>query len=99
MNIYADCLTKNKNGKLNVINCHCTVKYSNKSFIHFLYLFFVSYLTDAFLLSRSEHDLNEIYSILMENLYHVTAAIQEMELNLKTNSSSTVRIETDVTTL
>ncbi|KAG5678891.1 hypothetical protein PVAND_008517 [Polypedilum vanderplanki] len=67
MNVYADCLTKNKN--------------------------------DAFILSRSEHDLNEIHSILMENLYHITAAIQEMELNLKTSSSSTVRNDTDVTTL
>ncbi|XP_070490077.1 protein furry isoform X3 [Chironomus tepperi] len=54
---------------------------------------------DAFIISRSELELNEIYSILMENLYYVTAAIQEMELNLKTSSNSTVRIDTDVTTL
>jgi hypothetical protein len=54
---------------------------------------------DAFVLSRSEQDLNEIYSILMENLYNVTAAIQEMEIHLKTSSSTTVRNETDITQL
>ena len=26
----------------------------------------------------------------MENLYHVTAAIQELDVNLKTNSSPTI---------
>jgi hypothetical protein len=42
---------------------------------------------DAFVLSRSEQELNEIYQVLMENMFHVTAAIQELDVNLKTNSS------------
>lgn len=41
-------------------------------------------------MSRSEHDLNEIYQIYMENLYYVTAAIQSLDVNLKTNSSPSV---------
>jgi len=45
---------------------------------------------DAYILSRSEHELNEIYQILMENLYHVTAAIQELDVSLKTNSSPSI---------
>jgi hypothetical protein len=54
---------------------------------HVLLTFFS---TDAFILSRSEGDLNEIYQTLMENLYHVTAAIQELDVNLKTNSTPSV---------
>lgn len=49
---------------------------------------FISCLsTDAFILSRSEKDLTENNQVMMENLFHVTAAIQELEVNLKTSSS------------
>lgn len=36
-----------------------------------------------FISSRSEQELTEIYSILMENLYHVSAALANMEMVLK----------------
>lgn len=62
----------------------------------FLFYFFVYNLTDAFILSRSEADLNEIYQILMENLYFVTAAIQELDVNLKTNSTPSVHRSGDI---
>lgn len=93
MNVYAECLTKQKNGKLKCYQTEITIHESISDFI-FSYLF-----TDAFILSRSENELNEIYSILMENLYYITAAISEMELNLKTSSSTTVRNDIDITTL
>lgn len=78
MNIYAERLTKNRPGKLSD-----TVNES-----HRLYVFPLS--ADTFVVSRSEHDLNEIYQILMENLYHVTAALSELDVSLKTNSSPSV---------
>lgn len=75
MNIYAERLTKNRHGKLlDLMN-------ESNRFHRF------SLSTDTFVVSRSEHDLNEIYQILMENLYHVTAALSELDVSLKTNSS------------
>lgn len=81
MNIYAERLTKNRHGKLALHKS----KYRRNKFDN---LTLIS--ADAFVLSRSEHDLNEIYQILMENLYHVTAALSELDVSLKTNSSPSV---------
>ncbi|XP_055323770.1 protein furry isoform X11 [Sitodiplosis mosellana] len=39
--------------------------------------------TDVFISSRSEHELTEIYNILMENLYYVSSALTNMEMVLK----------------
>ncbi len=36
-------------------------------------------------MSRSESELNEIYQMLTENLYLVSAAFNAMEMSLKTN--------------
>lgn len=83
MNVYAERLTKSRNGWLTISN-------SRKRNLRINSLFSLLLLTDAFILSRSEHDLNEIYQILMENLYHVTAAIQELDVSLKTNSSPSI---------
>jgi hypothetical protein len=63
----------------------------------FLLLFFsfassllcVFHKIDAFILSRSESELSEIYQILMENLYNVSSALSAMEIALKANHSGT----------
>lgn len=86
MNIYAERLTKARSGKKIFDDVQRVVN----NLFHYSF-FFPSNATDAFILSRSEADLNEIYQILMENLYFVTAAIQELDINLKTNSSPSVR--------
>ncbi|XP_031631503.1 protein furry isoform X3 [Contarinia nasturtii] len=39
--------------------------------------------SDAFISSRSEQELTEIYNILMENLYYVSSALTNMEMVLK----------------
>ncbi|CAO1322409.1 unnamed protein product [Diamesa hyperborea] len=43
---------------------------------------------DVFVLTRSESELNEIYQMLMENLYLVSSALTAMEMTLKTNTNS-----------
>lgn len=77
MNIYAKLLIKNKSGKFD----------NNTDFQAFFDLLLQP---DTFILSRTESDLNENYQILMENLYYVTAAIQELDVSLKTSSSPLV---------
>jgi hypothetical protein len=56
----------------------------------------ISVFADAFILSCSENDLNEVYQILMENLIHITSAIQQIELNLKTSSSPSIHRTGDI---
>lgn len=90
MNIYAERLIKNRSGKFSVVKLF-------KSIEHHTHL--QNFITDVFILSRSESDLNEIYQTLMENLYHVTAAIQEMELHLKTSGSTPGRSMSDIITI
>lgn len=34
-------------------------------------------------MSRSDNELTDIYSILMENLYHVSSALTSLEISLK----------------
>lgn len=92
MNIYAERLTKARSGEKTL---DCAHSADNNLFFHFL-LFLLFPEKDAFILSRSEADLNEIYQILMENLYFVTAAIQELDVNLKTNSSPSVHRSGDI---
>ncbi|KAL5290083.1 FRY family protein [Megaselia abdita] len=39
--------------------------------------------SDAFIISKTEAELTELYSILTENLYNVSSALMTMEINLK----------------
>lgn len=48
-----------------------------------LFDFFFSQILDAFISSRSEHELVEIHTILMDNLVHVQGALTNMEMVLK----------------
>lgn len=41
-------------------------------------------LIDVFIISRPEVELTEIHQILMENLYHVSAALASVEINHST---------------
>ncbi|XP_055608943.1 protein furry isoform X4 [Uranotaenia lowii] len=43
---------------------------------------------DVFIASRSEIELGEIYQILMENLLHVSSALSNMEIGMKSSSSN-----------
>ncbi|XP_037907815.1 protein furry isoform X6 [Hermetia illucens] len=42
--------------------------------------------TDGFIMSKSEQELGEVYNLLTENLYHVSSALQAMEINMKSYS-------------
>ncbi|XP_055686760.1 protein furry isoform X4 [Lutzomyia longipalpis] len=42
---------------------------------------------DVYIISRTENELTDTYTILMENLYHVSSALNAMELTLKNSSS------------
>lgn len=44
--------------------------------------FFVS-PAEAFIVSKSDSELFEVYAILSENLYHVSSALNNMEINMK----------------
>lgn len=37
-------------------------------------------------MSKSEQELGEVYNLLTENLYHVSSALQAMEINMKSYS-------------
>ncbi|XP_062543394.1 protein furry isoform X2 [Armigeres subalbatus] len=56
---------------------------------------------DVFIASRSEIELSEIYQILMENLLHVSSALTNMEIGMKTtnNTSSSSSTITTMTTI
>ncbi|KXJ81322.1 hypothetical protein RP20_CCG020450 [Aedes albopictus] len=56
---------------------------------------------DVFIASRSEIELSEIYQILMENLLHVSSAVTNMEISMKTtnNTSSSSSTVTTMTTI
>ncbi|XP_065087337.1 protein furry isoform X3 [Ochlerotatus camptorhynchus] len=56
---------------------------------------------DVFIASRSEIELSEIYQILMENLLHVSSALSNMEISMKTtnNTSSSSSTITTMTTI
>lgn len=41
------------------------------------------FFADVFIASRSEPEMTDIYNILMENLYHVSSALINMEMILK----------------
>ncbi|XP_017861895.1 PREDICTED: protein furry isoform X7 [Drosophila arizonae] len=42
--------------------------------------------TEAFIVSKSDSELYEVYAILSENLYHVSSALTNMEINMKSYS-------------
>ncbi|XP_054735462.1 protein furry-like [Anastrepha obliqua] len=44
--------------------------------------------TEAFIVSKSDSELFEVYAILSENLYHVSSALTTMEINMKSYSGS-----------
>ncbi|XP_067645046.1 protein furry isoform X3 [Eurosta solidaginis] len=44
--------------------------------------------TEAFVVSKSDSELFEVYAILSENLYHVSSALTTMEINMKSYSNS-----------
>uniref|UniRef100_A0A1A9ZKK1 Protein furry n=1 Tax=Glossina pallidipes TaxID=7398 RepID=A0A1A9ZKK1_GLOPL len=43
---------------------------------------------EAFIVSKSDSELFEVYAILSENLYHVSSALTTMEINLKSYANS-----------
>ncbi|XP_058987599.1 protein furry isoform X7 [Musca domestica] len=43
---------------------------------------------EAFIVSKSESELFEVYAILSENLYHVSSALTTMEINMKSYSQT-----------
>ena len=72
------------------------------------YLFF--HIAEAFIVSKSDSELFEVYAILSENLYHVSSALTNMEINMKNYSTihmsssstavgATFRSDNDVTNL
>ncbi|XP_064544555.1 protein furry isoform X5 [Drosophila montana] len=59
--------------------------------------------TEAFIVSKSDSELFEVYAILSENLYHVSSALTNMEINMKSysmgaGSSNLHRSEQDIVT-
>lgn len=53
----------------------------------FLFPMFSFSKLDVYIISRPESELTDTYTILMENLYHVSSALNAMELTLKNSSS------------
>lgn len=49
-----------------------------------------SQIADVFISSRTEFDLIETQTILMENVYHVSGALTNMEMSLKGGHSQPV---------
>lgn len=47
----------------------------------------LSFVTDVFIVSRSEDELISMQTVLMENVYHVSGALSAMELSMKGGSS------------
>lgn len=45
-------------------------------------------ILEAFIVSKSDSELFEVYAILSENLYHVSSALTSMEINLKSYANS-----------
>ncbi|XP_046808225.1 protein furry isoform X3 [Lucilia cuprina] len=43
---------------------------------------------EAFIVSKSDSELFEVYAILSENLYHVSSALNTMEINMKSYSQN-----------
>ncbi|XP_075160591.1 microtubule binding protein furry isoform X3 [Haematobia irritans] len=43
---------------------------------------------EAFIVSKSDSELFEVYAILSENLYHVSSALNTMEINMKSYSQT-----------
>ncbi|KAH8406857.1 hypothetical protein KR222_008787, partial [Zaprionus bogoriensis] len=59
--------------------------------------------SEAFIVSKSDSELFEVYAILSENLYHVSSALTNMEINMKSysvgaGSSNLHRSEQDIVT-
>ncbi|XP_030386037.1 protein furry isoform X4 [Scaptodrosophila lebanonensis] len=59
--------------------------------------------TEAFIVSKSDSELFEVYAILSENLYHVSSALTNMEIDMKSYSASAAsgnlhRSEQDIVT-
>ncbi|KMY98701.1 protein furry isoform X14 [Drosophila simulans] len=59
--------------------------------------------TEAFIVSKSDSELFEIYAILSENLYHVSSALTNMEISMKSYSAGSAsgnshRSEQDIVT-
>lgn len=46
------------------------------------------FFPDAFIISRSENELTDIYSLLMDNLYHVSSALGAMEASMKSGTTA-----------
>lgn len=55
--------------------------------------------TDVFISSRTEPELIEMHTILMENVYHVSGALANMEVSLKGPSSGMKDTVDIITTL
>lgn len=58
---------------------------------------------EAFIVSKSDSELFEIYAILSENLYHVSSALTNMEISMKSYSAGSAsgnlhRSEQDIVT-
>ncbi|BFF97919.1 protein furry [Drosophila madeirensis] len=58
---------------------------------------------EAFIVSKSDSELFEVYAILSENLYHVSSALTNMEISMKSYSASSAsgnlhRSEQDIVT-
>lgn len=53
-------------------------------------------MTDIYIISRSETDLSDIYSILKENLYQFSSALNELESSLKGRPGSSQQTANDL---
>lgn len=56
------------------------------------------FFLDVFISSRTESELIEMHTILMENVYHVSSALANMEMSLKGLSSSGHKDTVDIIT-
>lgn len=55
-------------------------------YVRELHLFL--FLSDIYIVSRTETEISDSYSLLMENLYHVSSALTALELQHKGNNSA-----------
>lgn len=51
-------------------------------------LYYFLSIAEAFIVSKSDSELFEVYAILSENLYHVSSALTTMEINMKSYSQN-----------
>lgn len=82
LNVYSQRLIKDRNGKWDTLE------------LLVLQILYEKIFVDVFISSRTESELIEMHTILMENVYHVSGALANMEVSLKGPATSNVLKET-----